>query len=108
VYFQPAFRATNYAAAGLKLVLRVYKKIEYRLEGYLFQPYQQVKENPDNYSPYFGPILDDRSWMASTAMVYNSPLGPVSLGVNYYDKQPDSFSLNFNFGFIIFNRRAMP
>ena len=107
-YFLPSFRAPNYAAAGLKMVLRVYKKIEYRLEGYLFQPYRQIKENPDDYSPYFGPVFADRAWMATTALVYNSPLGPLSLGVNYYDKQPDSFSLNFNFGFIIFNRRAMP
>jgi NTE family protein len=41
-------------------------------------------------------------------MVYNSPLGPLSISVNYYDKMPDAFTVNFNFGYIIFNRRAMP
>jgi NTE family protein len=107
-YFLPSFRATNFAAAGLKLVLRIYKKIEYRLEGYIFQPYQQIQENPADYSPYFGDKLTDRAWMASTALVYNSPLGPISLGANYYDKQPEPFTVNFNFGFIIFNHRAMP
>jgi len=107
-YFLPPFRATNYAGAGLKFVLRVYKKIEYRLEGYIFQPYREILENPVDFTAYYGPKFSDRSYMASTAMVYNSPLGPVSISVNYYNKMPDSFTINFNFGYIIFNKRAMP
>jgi len=107
-YFLPAFRANNYAAAGLKMVLRIYKKIEYRLEGYIFQPYQAILENNQTQTAYYGKKFSDRAYMASTAIVYNSPLGPLSLGVNYYDKLPDSFTLNFNFGYILFNGRAMP
>jgi len=107
-YFLPPFRAANYAAGGLKMVLRIYKKIEYRLEGYIFQPYREILENPDNFTAYFGPIFSDRSYMASTAVVYNSPLGPVSISVNYFDKMADPFTINFNFGYIIFNKRAMP
>jgi NTE family protein len=107
-YFMPPFRSTNYAAAGVKMVLKVYKKVEYRLEGYLFQPYREILQNPDNFTAYYGPEFADRAYMASTAMVYNSPLGPISVSVNYYDKMPDLFTINFNFGYIIFNRRAMP
>lgn len=107
-YFLPAFRASNWAAAGLKAVLRVYKKVEYRLEGYLFQPYQTIVQNSEDNTAALGPVLSDRAYMASTSLVYNSPLGPVSLGVNYYDKQSESWTLNFNFGYIIFNRRALP
>jgi NTE family protein len=107
-FFLPAFRANNYAAAGLKVVLRIYKKIEYRLEGYVFQPYQAILENSMTQTAYYGKKFSDRAYMASTAIVYNSPIGPVSLGVNYYDKLPDSFTLNFNFGYIIFNKRAIP
>lgn len=107
-YFLPAFRSTTWAAAGLKIVLRVYKKVEYRLEGYLFQPYRAIIQNDVDNSVTFGPEFSDRAYMASTSLVYNSPLGPVSIGVNYYDKQSDSWTLNFNFGFIIFNKRALP
>ncbi len=107
-YFLPPFRATNYAAAGLKVVLKVYKKVEYRLEGYLFQPYREILENPEDFTAYFGPKFADRSYMASTAMVYNSPLGPISLSLNYYDKMPDLFTINFNFGYMIFNKSAIP
>ena len=107
-YFLPPFRATNYAAAGLKIVLRVYKKVEYRLEGYLFQPYREILENPTDLTAYWGPEFSDRSYMASTSVVYNSPLGPISVSANYYDKMPDPFTINFNFGYIIFNKRALP
>ena len=107
-FFLPAFRANNYIAAGLKMVLRIYKKIEYRLEGYLFQPYQAILENPATQTAQYGKKFSDRAYMASTAVVYNSPLGPLSLGVNYYDKMHDPFTLNFNFGYIIFNKRGMP
>ncbi len=107
-YFLPPFRANNYAAGGLKVVWQIYKKIEYRLEGYLFQPYREILKNPVDFSAYYGPEFAVRSYMASTAVVYHSPLGPISVSVNYYDKMPDLFTINFNFGFIIFNRRAMP
>jgi len=106
--FLPAFRANNYAGLGVKMVLRIYKKVEYRLEGYIFQPYQQIMANPYDQTAYYGSKFSNRSFMASTSIVYNSPLGPVSFGVNYYDKESEAFSLSFNFGYIIFNRRAMP
>ena len=104
----PNFRALSYAGAGLKVIVRVFKQIDYRLEGYLFQPYQEILEDPVSHAAMLGPAISDRSWMASTCFVYNSPLGPISLGVNYYDRMPNSFILNLNFGYIIFNRRAMP
>ncbi|MEI6456794.1 MAG: hypothetical protein WCO93_10950, partial [bacterium] len=106
--FLPAYRALNYAGFGLKMVLRIYKKIEYRLEGYVYQPYQQIKSNDLDHTAYLGPPFSYRSYIASTSLVYNSPLGPVSFSVNYFDKAPEPFMLNFNFGYIIFNRRAMP
>ncbi|HNY01722.1 MAG TPA: patatin-like phospholipase family protein [Bacteroidales bacterium] len=108
IFFLPAFRSTNYAAAGLKAVLRIYKQVEYRLEGYLFQPYREIMRDPADLTATFGPKFSDRSYMATTALVYNSPLGPVSIGVNYYDKMPGPFSVTFNFGYFLFNRRAMP
>lgn len=107
-FFLPPFRAMSYVAGGLKMVLRVYKKVEYRLEGYLFQPYREILENPVDFTAYYGPRFADRAYMASTAVVYNSLLGPISVSVNYYDKMPDPFTINFNFGYIIFNKRAMP
>jgi NTE family protein len=104
----PAFRATSFAGFGLKTVLRLYKKIEFRVEGYVFQPYQEILENPLDQTPMFGPVLSDRSWIGSAALVYNSLIGPISLGVNYYDKMAEHVTININIGYILFNRKALP
>ena len=89
-------------------MVKIYKKIEYRLAGYIFQPYQEINQNPDDLTAYYGKKFADRSYMASTGLIYHGPLGPVCITLNYFDKMPEPFMLNFNFGFIIFNDRAMP
>jgi NTE family protein len=104
----PAFRAINFAGFGLKTVVRVYKKVEFRLEGYLFQPYQEITANPSDQTAKLGPPLSDRTWAASASLVYNSFICPISLSVNYYDKTPVPFTINLNIGYILFNRKALP
>jgi NTE family protein len=106
--FLPVFRATNYAGVGLKAVVKVFGKIDYRLEGYIFQPCQRILENQEDHSAYFGEAFSERSYMASTSLVYHSPLGPICLGVNYFDEQDRPFFAFLNFGYLIFNRRALP
>jgi len=104
----PAYRATSFAGLGLKTVVRLYRKIDFRLEGYVFQPYQEITENPVDQTATFGSVLSDRSWIGSASLVYNTFVGPISLGVNYYDKMAVPFTINFNIGYILFNRKALP
>jgi NTE family protein len=106
--FIPSYRSGNYGAIGLKGIIRIYKKVEFRLEGYVFQPYQEVIHDPLTQQVSFGPIFSNRSILGSAVVVYNSFLGPLSLAVNYYDKQTDSYTINLNFGYILFNKRALP
>jgi len=106
--FLPQFRSTSYVAAGLKAVLTLYKKLELRAEGYIFQPYRQILQQDPDYEPYYGPILSDRSYIASATVVYNTFLGPISAGISFYDKLQDPFTFNLNFGYIIYNRKALP
>lgn len=106
--FLPQFRATNYVAGGLKAILKIYKKLEFRAEGYIFQPYQEILQNPTDYTAYYGPILSDRSYIGGATVVYHTFLGPLSLGLSYYDKLQNPFTFNLNFGYIIFNRSALP
>jgi len=104
----PSYRAITYAGLGLKTVVKLYKKTEFRLEGYVFQPYQDLKRNPLDQTASFGLPLSDRAFIGSAALVYNSPVGPFSLGVNYYDKAAEHFTVNINIGYILFNRKPLP
>jgi len=101
--FLPKYRAYNYGAVGLKFVLDVFRKIDWRLEGYLFQPYQEILSD-DNMEPYYGKEFAYRSVIGSTSVVWHTPVGPVSLSLNYYDRNNDNFTVFFNFGYIIFNK----
>jgi NTE family protein len=107
-FFLPAYRANNYAAAGIKAIIKIYRKIDFRLEGYIFQPYREITYNPADNTATYGLPLSTRSYLATAAFVYNTFLGPISIGVNYYDKTMDSFTVNLNIGYIIFNSRALP
>lgn len=104
--FLPEFRAYNYLAFGLRLVYGIHKNIHFRLEGYIYQPFQEILKNPD-LNAELGALFDNRYYLASSALVYHSPIGPVSLSLNFYDKEVDRFSFIFNFGYILFNRRAL-
>ncbi len=101
--FLPKYRAYNYGAIGLKFVLKLYRKIDFRLEGYLFQPYQEILSD-ENMNAVYGKEFSYRSVIASSSVVWHSPLGPLSISLNYYDRSNDNLSVFFNFGYIIFNK----
>ncbi len=103
--FIDEFRTTEYVAGGLRSVLEIRKNLEVRLEGYIFQPSQAiVKEEGTNKAMFADPFVK-RYYIGSSALVYHSPLGPISLNLNYYDQREDSpWSFFFNFGFTIFNK----
>ncbi len=106
-YFIPEFRAHQFAGAGLKSIFVLWKTIDFRIEGYAFAPYQAIRRKPDNTSEYAAPLsVADISYIGMSALVWHSPLGPVSFSVNYYSPKPYPWSFLFNFGYIIFNRKA--
>ena len=98
--------AYNYIAAGIKNDFMLRKKLHLRLEGFLFQPYKEIVRQVDNTAE-FGKPFTDRYFMASSALVYHTLFGPLSLSANYYDRNDEQFSFMLSFGFTIFNRRAL-
>lgn len=105
--FIPSFRAYSYAALGFKTIVKVYKKVEFRAEGYVFQPYQEILKDAETGKPVYGPVFGTRSYTVSGTFVYKSLLGPISLGFSYYDQLPEHFTIQFNFGYLLFNPRSM-
>ena len=102
--FLNEFRTTEYAALGLKSVINIKGNLEFRLEGYAFQPGQEIIRNGSNNAEFTDPF-EDRYFIGASALVFHSPLGPVSLNLNYYDsRQEGPWSFFFNFGYTIFNK----
>jgi NTE family protein len=105
-YFIDAFRAHNYFAGGLKAIITPAKGLDFRFEGYLFQPVQSIMKNSEGKASY-GKPLTSQPFIGMACAVYNTAVGPVSLGVNYYDKFENPVTFFFHFGYIIFNRKSI-
>ena len=105
-FFIPCFRSNLYAAVGIKNIFNIYKKIHFRLEGYILQPYREIKRD-ENYNARYGKVLDSRTFLGYAALVYNSPVCPISLSLSYYHKKENPFSLMFNIGYLLFNKRGI-
>lgn len=105
-FFIADYRAHNYLATGIKFITTPFKNFDVRLEGYAMQPFNSILEDQSKNAKYSAPFLY-RHFIGMAAVVYNTPLGPFSLGVNYYDKNQNPFSLFFHFGYIIFNKKSI-
>lgn len=105
-FFIDAYRAFNYVAGGIKAVFSPSKHLDLRVEAYLFQPYQAILSNQYGKAEYSSPLVY-QYFAGTAALVYNSVIGPISLGINYYDQSKYTFSPFFHVGYIIFNRKSI-
>lgn len=111
--FLESFRAYQYIAFGHKIIVNMKENFDLRFEGYIFQPFRSIIKQ-ENKTASFGREFDKRYLIGTSALVYHSPLGPVSLSVNYYHNVPEvaqadktPLTVLFHFGYILFNRRAL-
>jgi len=100
------YRAHQYVAGGLKLIATPYKNFDLRFEGYLYQPIYSIIKTSYGTAEYSTAFLY-RHFLGMGAFIYHSPIGPLSIGVNYYDKNDNSFSFFFHFGYTIYNKKSI-
>ncbi len=105
--FMPGYRTNEYTAAGLSLIYFLRKNIDIRAEGYIFQPWRTLNLEKTNNTTFYGDWFAERSFIGSTSLVFNTPIGSASFSLNYYSNHTRNWSFLFNFGYIIFNKRAL-
>lgn len=101
------FRAHNYVAGGIRSVITVKKNIDFRLEAYIFQPFKEIIRDNIGDKATYGESFAHQFYMGSFNAIYNSPLGPISLSLNYYDQKDEPFEILFHFGYLLFNKSAL-
>lgn len=101
--FLPKYRSNSFAVLGLKGIYSLGRIIDFRVEGYLFQPFREIRRGPDSL-PFLGKAFEKRYFLFSSSLVGNTPLGPVSITLNHYQKYEVPFSFSLNFGYLIFNQ----
>lgn len=104
-FFLENFRAHSYVSVGLKNIFRVKTNIDFRLEGYAFMPFRKIVEN--DQLPEYHSTLREVYLAGTAALVYHSPVGPLSLNLNYYDQPRRQLGFYVSLGYLIFNKGSM-
>ena len=104
--FLENFRAFNYAAGGIKNVINLKRKFDLRIEGYVFLPYQEFKKI-GLQQVGFEETLNKWRYAGTAGLVYQSPLGPISLSYNLYDQSRRRHGVLLHIGYLIYNKRSL-
>lgn len=105
-FFIEDLRAIQYVGGGARAIFEVYPKVEVRLAGYVFQPYQDLESN-SAAEAQSGLVASDRYYIGSGSLVYHSPLGPLWFNTSYLDGLREPWVVSLNFGYLIFNQSSM-
>jgi NTE family protein len=105
-FFLPEYRATQYFSLGSNLIFELANKLDLRLDVYYFQPIVQLQQNQDGTIQY-GKPLKVHSMVASSSLLYDTPIGPVRASLNYFPAQESPLFFQLSFGYILFNERAV-
>lgn len=100
------FRAFHYLAAGFRNVFTLRNKLEFRLEGYLFKPIEYLQQGADQ-EPQTGVDLKTLYFAGTAGFVLHSPIGPISLSLNYYDDKDNHLRVLLHVGFLLFNKHSV-
>lgn len=99
------FRSPSYITAGFRNIYSLHRNFAIRLEGYAFKELSSIVNNSE--ANIFNRKKEPVHFAASGTMVYDTPAGPLSLSLNYYDDRETKFGILLNFGYLIFNRTSL-
>jgi NTE family protein len=99
------FHSNSYLAGGVSTAYTFAPGFDFRLEGYAFLPVKELLVAEDG-TMQNASFIENYYLQGLAAIVYQTGVGPVSLTVNYYEKENTRFYVMLNFGYIIFNKRG--
>lgn len=100
------FHSNSYFAGGADIVYNFSPEFGFRAGGYVFVPIHEALPPVANVEQHTD-FIRNYYFQGLTALVYQTGVGPVSLSLNYYEKENTRFYLMLNFGYIMFNKRGL-
>lgn len=101
------FRSFSYAALGLMNVLSITSNLDFRVEGYVYKPFEQLNLSTDNRLGRTVADLEQLYLGATAGLVLKSPIGPVCFSVNYYDDKESQWGALLHVGYLLFNNNSL-
>jgi len=104
IRYLPYLRANNYVAGGLKAIVPISPSAHIRLEGFYFQPFEELLSTTSNKPYYSNHLFTSNQFLGSGGIVIHTPFGPASLLLNYYSNSDPRLYVQASFGYLLFNR----
>ena len=96
--FNPAFRANSFVTAGLLPIWKLNETVQLRGTFHAFLPFRRIKENPVDFSPYYGRWFSEPEFFGETAIVVSLPFASLSAYANYMSYPARNWNFGISFG----------
>lgn len=104
--FLQNLKGHNYLTLGIRNVFSLRKNLDIRLEGYAFRALDIINQKPDQTAYYSQDRIEQVNFAGTASVVLRSPIGPLSINVNYYDDPETQLSVLLNVGYLLFHKRS--
>lgn len=103
--FLQEYRSNKHVGIGTNLIFSIKKNIDFRIDGYLYQAFNQLNKNNALSFYYERPQLF-KDFLLASHLIYHSPIGPVRISANYFPQQRNPIYFHICYGYLLFNERA--
>lgn len=100
------YRADTFGGFAVHPVIKFTEKIYLHSTMGYFQPYRQIIRETDGWRYSYTERWPKGAWIGNAALVWQTPIGPVSLSASYYSKGEYKWYPQLNIGFLLFNKKA--
>lgn len=100
------YRANSFLGIGISPVILFTKTLFLHTNISYFQPYKLICATGDGGYTFTG-TFPKGAWLANAALVWQSPIGPLSFSASYYQRGEYKWYPQMNIGFLIFGKKAL-
>jgi len=102
------YRANSFLGVGVSPVVLFTKSLYLHTKVAYFKAYEQIERGSNGWEYTYSGKFPKGGFIANFALVWQSPIGPVSLSTAYYSKGGAyKWYPQLNIGFLIFNKKAL-
>ena len=102
--YNPAFRANQYFAAGVKPIYMISPYLQLRLEGYAFVPIYPIMSREDGKA-YYGKPLSTLAHIEELSLIARFSTFVISAYINHNSYTPQNFNAGISLGWYMQNGR---
>lgn len=102
----PAFKANQYAAIGIKPIFMLTKQLQLRSENYCFLPYKTIEKGTENQGYYSEPFKTIR-FINEASLVFDFKIASAAIFANHYSAGPNRWNFGVNLGVLLFNKKFL-